>query len=57
MIAYNKLLNNLETLKLDKIRNYLPNYIETITSKDISFVDAMLELTEKEIEFKKELGC
>ena len=54
MIAYNKLLNNLETLKLDKIRNYLPNYMETITSKDISFVDAMLELTEKEIEFKNE---
>lgn len=54
MSNYNKLLNNLETLKMDKMRNYLPNYLETIASQDISFVDAMLELTEKEIEFKNE---
>lgn len=54
MSNYNKLLNNLEVLKLDKIRNYLPNYLETITSKDITFVDALLDLTEKEIEFKNE---
>jgi DNA replication protein DnaC len=54
MLAYNKLLNNLEHLKMDKIRNYLPNYLETISSKEISFVDALLELTEKEIEFKNE---
>lgn len=32
----------------------MPNYLETITSKEITFVDAMLELTEKEIEFKNE---
>ena len=54
MLSYNKLLNNLETLKLDKIRNYLPNYLETISSQEITFVDAMLELTEKEIAFKNE---
>lgn len=54
MLAYNKLLNNLEILKMDKMRNYLPNYLECISSQDISFVDAMLELTEKEIEFKNE---
>ena len=54
MLPYNKLLNNLETLKLDKIRNYLPNYLETIASQEITFVDAMLELTEKEIAFKNE---
>lgn len=54
MSNYNKLLNNLEILKMDKIRNYLPNYLETITSKDVSFVDAFLDLTEKEIEFKNE---
>jgi DNA replication protein DnaC len=54
MLPYNKLLNNLETLKLDKIRNYLPNYLETIVSQEIPFVDAMLELTEKEIAFKNE---
>lgn len=54
MSNYNKLLNNLELLKMDKIRNYLPNYLETITSQDIQFVDALLDLTEKEIEFKNE---
>lgn len=54
MLPYNKLLDNLETLKLEKIRNYLPNYLETIAAQDISFVDAMLELTEKEIVFKNE---
>jgi DNA replication protein DnaC len=54
MSAYNKLLKNLETLKMDKMRNYLPNYLETITAKDVSFVEAMLELTEKEIDFKNE---
>jgi len=54
MSNYNKLLNNLEVLKLDKIRNYLPNYLEAIASKDIPFVDALLDLTEKEIEFKNE---
>lgn len=54
MSNYNKLLNNLELLKMDKIRNYLPNYLETIASQDISFIDAMLDLTEKEIAFKNE---
>ena len=54
MSNYNKLLNNLEVLKLDKTRNYLHNYLETIASKDIPFVDALLDLTEKEIEFKNE---
>jgi DNA replication protein DnaC len=52
MSNYNKLLNNLELLKMDKIRNYLPNYLETIASQDIQFIDALLDLTEKEIEFK-----
>ena len=30
MINYNKLLNNLEILKLDKILNFLPNYLDNI---------------------------
>lgn len=54
MTTYNKLLNNLEALKMDKIRNYLPNYLETAAKKDISFVDALFELTEKEVEFRNE---
>jgi DNA replication protein DnaC len=54
MLAYNKLLENLELLKLDKIRNYLPNYLEAISTNDISFTDALLELTEKELDFRNE---
>ncbi len=54
MLSYNKLLQNLEILKLDKIRNYLPNYLEAISTNDISFTDALLELTEKELDFRNE---
>ena len=53
MNNYNKLLNNLEELKLNKIREYYPNYIENI-NKDISFTDMLLDLTNKELEYKNE---
>ena len=53
MNNYNKLLNNLDILKLTKIKDYYPNYIEHV-SKDISFTDMLYELTNKEIEFKNE---
>ena len=51
---YQKLLNNLEILKLEKIYSYLPNYLDSIIKADISFVDVMLHLTEKEIAFRTE---
>ena len=51
---YAKLLNNLETLKLEKVRSYLPNYLDLIAKKNISFTDALYHLTEKEIEFQNE---
>jgi len=54
MNEYNKLLNNIEILKLEKIRSYLPNYIEEITNKKIPFQTALLELTNKEIEYRNE---
>ena len=53
MNNYNKLLNNLQTLKLDKIREYYPNYIETI-DKNTSYTDVLYELTTKEIEYRDE---
>lgn len=37
MSNYNKLLNNLEQLKLDKIRDFYPNYVETIAKKRFKF--------------------
>lgn len=53
MNNYNKLLNNLEELKLDKIREFYPNYIENI-SKDKCITDVLYELTTKEIEYRDE---
>ena len=51
---YNKLLTNLEILKLEKIRSYLPNYLDSITNKEITFTDVLYHLTEKEILFQNE---
>lgn len=52
MTTYNKVLNNLEKLKLEKIRDYLPIYLDSIKTTDISLIDSLYELTSKEIEFK-----
>jgi len=52
MTTYNKVLNNLEKLNLEKMRSYLPNYLDIIKEKDISLIDSLYELTSKEIEFK-----
>lgn len=54
MSNYNKLLNNLEELKLEKFRSFLPNYLEEITKKEIPFTEALLELTKKELNFRNE---
>ena len=54
MNEYNNILNNLEVLKLEKMRSYLPNYLEEITSKKIPFQKAFLELKNKEIEYRNE---
>ncbi|MDY0236715.1 MAG: hypothetical protein RBR71_11860 [Gudongella sp.] len=54
MTSYNELLNNLEILKLDKIRSFLPNYLEEITQNEIPFTEALLELTQKEMSFRDE---
>ena len=49
MTNYNKLLNHLEILKLEKVKSLLPTYLDEITSKEISFIDALYKLTEQEI--------
>ena len=55
MNNYNKLLNNLELLKLDKIKDYYPEYIEKISkNNDISITDVLYELTTKELEYRDE---
>ena len=54
MINYNKLMNNLENLKLDKMVTFLPNYLESIKAQDFSIVDVLYKLTEEEIMYRDE---
>lgn len=54
MNNYNKLLSNFENLKLDKIKDYYPNFVDNATKNNLSLTDAFLELTNKEIEYRDE---
>ena len=51
---YNKLINNLEELKLETIRDNLSVYTDMVSNRDKSFIEALYELTEKEKSFRKE---
>lgn len=60
MNNYAKLINNLETLKLEKIKQNLDSYIELINNNNKDIVDALYELTNLEIDLMNEkaiLGC
>ncbi len=52
--TYNKLLNNLDLLKLNTFRNNLSQYIDMINAGDKSIIEALYELTEKEKRFRDE---
>lgn len=51
--AYNKLLNNLEVLKLDRIREHLDSYITLVNDGKKNIVDAFYELTNLEMELRE----
>ena len=60
MSNYVKLINNLEILKLEKIKQNLDQYIDLINGKKKDVVDALYELTNLEIELRNEkaiYGC
>ena len=60
MSNYVKLTNNLDVLKLTKIKENLDLYIELINKKEKNVVDALYELTNLEIELMNEkaiYGC
>ena len=60
MNNYNKLLNNLETLKLEKIKENLDTYIDLINTKKKDIVDSLYELTNLEIKLMEDKaihGC
>lgn len=51
---YINLLNNLEQLGLIKIKEYYPNYVDNATKNNITLTEALLELTNKEINYRDE---
>lgn len=51
---YNKLINNLDDLRLTQIKDNLSTYINLINNNDKSFIDALYELTDKEKNFRRE---
>lgn len=60
MNNYAKLINNLETLKLEKIKQNIDSYIELINTSNKDIVDALYELTNLEIDLMNEkavYGC
>ena len=60
MSNYVKLTNNLEILKLEKIKENIDQYIDLINNKKKDIVDALYELTSLEIELRNEkaiYGC
>lgn len=60
MNNYVKLLNNLEILQLEKIKQNLDKYIDLINNKEKDVVEALYELTNLEIELRNEkaiYGC
>ncbi len=49
MSNYTEVLQNLEHLKLDKIRSMLPEYLEGIKKEPPHLIDALYDLTKEEI--------
>mgnify|MGYP005964264413 CR=1 FL=1 len=54
MTNYNELTNNLEILKLEKMKEILPNAITKSVKNNVGLQDSLLELTKAEIEFRDE---
>jgi DNA replication protein DnaC len=54
MSSYVQLLDNLDRLKLTKVKEYLPHYLDENVAKEMSFTEALKELTEKELAFREE---
>lgn len=51
---YNRLLNNLESLKLEKMKEHLDDYIQMINEGKKDMVEALYELTSLEMELRNE---
>lgn len=54
MSIYTDVIDNLEVLKLDKIKNMLPEYLDEMKNKNISFTEMLYDLTKEEIKYQSE---
>lgn len=54
MSIYTDVIDNLEILKLDKIKNMLPEYLDEMKNKNISFTEMLYDLTKEEIKYQTE---
>lgn len=60
MNTYNSLINNLETLELNRIKENIDQFLDMIADGRKTALDAIYELTEMELSFRKEqaiTGC
>ena len=60
MNTYNRLINNLETLELNRFRENIDQYLNLIAEGSKTALDAIYELTEMELGFRKQqsiTGC
>ncbi|EPI40271.1 IS21-like element helper ATPase IstB [Enterococcus faecalis] len=53
MSSYHQLLNNLETLELQHMKELFPTHLERAIHQELSLTDSLLDLTDKEIEYRK----
>lgn len=49
-------MNNLKPIKLEKMSYYVPNYLSIAAKEQVTLLDALVHLTEKEIEYKNEMA-
>ena len=60
MNTYNNLINNLEALELFRFKENIDTYLDMIAGGEKTALDALCELTESEIDFRKQqaiTGC
>ena len=54
MSIYTDLIDNLEVLNLQNIKNTLPGYLDEMKDKNISFTEMLYDLTKEEIKYQTE---
>lgn len=54
MNTYNNLINNLEALELFRFKENIDTYLDMIADGEKTALDALCELTDSEIDFRKQ---